>query len=74
MALATGQDCRAINSSLHAYASREGRYKPLAHYKIEDGQFKGSLSVPISVGTQGGAIASNPVYSTVMEILHNPGA
>lgn len=30
VALATGQDCRAINASLHAYACRHGSYKPLA--------------------------------------------
>lgn len=48
---ATGQDARAVNASLHGYASMSGQYKPLSQYKIVDNKFIGELTVPISVGT-----------------------
>jgi hydroxymethylglutaryl-CoA reductase len=58
--LATGQDWRAVESSIHCYASRGKRYSPLSEYKIieKDGTtyFKGSLELPISVGVKGGVL------------------
>ena len=41
VALATGQDCRAINASLHAHASKSGKYQPLTTYKILGDKFFG---------------------------------
>ena len=62
VAVALGQDWRAIESAAHSYASMKGRYSPLSDYKIEDGILKGSLELPIAVGTKGGAISTNPSY------------
>eukprot|EP01083_Nonionella_stella_P131215 398430_1 len=77
VALATGQDWRAIEAGAHAYASRNGYYSPLSEFSIEDdpkfGQvFIGSLELPISVGTQGGAIRSHPTYRFAHDLLGNP--
>ena len=62
VAIALGQDWRAIESAAHSFASLNGRYKPLADYKIVDGKFIGRIELPISVGTKGGAITTNPSY------------
>jgi degradative hydroxymethylglutaryl-CoA reductase len=78
VALATGQDWRAVEASAHAFASLGG-YKPLTEYSVQqDGQLgpclHGSIEIPISVGTKGGAIYSNPLYIQNMEILRNPSS
>lgn len=60
VSLATGQDCRAINSSLHGFAAimdNNSKYSPLSTYEIiDDKTFVGRLSVPLSVGSQGGVL------------------
>ncbi len=76
VALATGQDTRAIESAVHAYASRKGKYQPLSHYEIVhkggNRYFKGQLEIPIAVGTQGGAIHRNPLYQQSLKLLGDP--
>ena len=56
VAIALGQDWRAIESAAHSYAAITGRYKPMTTYEIDGDLFKGRLEIPISVGTKGGAI------------------
>jgi hydroxymethylglutaryl-CoA synthase len=72
VALAMGQDWRAVESAAHSYCSIGGQYKPLTKYWIEGSKFCGSLEMPISVGTKGGAIQSSPIYSNTMKILGYP--
>lgn len=76
--LATGQDWRAVESSAHVYASRSGQYLPLTRYEIVEREgemfFRGSLELPISVGTRGGVIEKNPIYKQTLAILGNPSA
>ena len=74
VAVATGQDWRAIESAAHSYASIGGRYSPLTKYHIKNGVLHGSIEMPISVGTKGGAIKSNPSYSNTLKILGYPNA
>ena len=74
VALALGQDWRAIESAAHSYASIGGRYVPLTSYWIEGKNFNGRIEMPISVGTQGGAIKSNPSYMNTLKILGYPDA
>lgn len=58
VALALGQDWRAIESAAHSFASITGKYLPLTKYHIDELQqlFKGRIEMPIAVGTKGGAI------------------
>lgn len=76
--LATGQDWRAVESAAHAYAFEKGtgKYRPLTHYEIieENGQkyFRGVLELPISVGTVGGSVNRNPLYTTCLNLLDKP--
>lgn len=76
--VATGQDWRAVESAAHAYASRGKSYLPLTRYQIieKDGEqyFKGSLELPIAVGTKGGVVQKNPLYKTTLDILGKPTA
>lgn len=72
VALALGQDWRAIESAAHSYAAISGHYKPLSNYTLEDGVLKGFLEMPISVGTKGGAVTTNPSYLNTHRILGFP--
>lgn len=74
VAVATGQDWRAIESAAHSYASIGGRYSPLTKYYIKNGVLHGSIEMPISVGTKGGATRANPSYSNTLKILGYPNA
>lgn len=72
VAVALGQDWRAVESAAHSYASISGKYKPLTSYKIEGDYFLGRLEIPISVGTKGGAISTNPSYIATHQIMGYP--
>jgi len=56
VALATGNDWRAIEAGAHAYCARNGRYEPLTRWWVQDGALHGSIELPIQVGTVGGAV------------------
>ncbi|MEB3760827.1 MAG: hydroxymethylglutaryl-CoA reductase, degradative [Desulfurococcales archaeon] len=70
VALATGQDHRAIEAGAHAYAARTGVYKPLSYWeKDEDGYLVGSLELPLQVGIIGGAVRVHPIARLALKIM-----
>jgi len=70
VALATGQDTRALEAGAHAYAARRGRYEPLSVWeKDENGDLIGYLEMPMAVGIVGGATRVNPVAKVSLKIL-----
>ncbi len=70
VALATGQDHRAIEAGAHAYAAKDGRYRPLSVWeKDKDGNLVGSLEMPMAVGIVGGATKVHPVARIALKIL-----
>jgi degradative hydroxymethylglutaryl-CoA reductase len=73
--LATGNDWRAIEAGAHAYAAREGRYRPLAVWRKSDtGALEGRMSLPTAVGVVGGATRSHPAARLAMDVLGRPSA
>jgi hydroxymethylglutaryl-CoA reductase len=74
VALATGNDWRAIEAGAHAYCARNGRYQPLSQWRVEDGSLRGSIEIPIQVGTVGGAVKANPFIPVLLRMMGNPGA
>jgi hydroxymethylglutaryl-CoA reductase len=70
VAVACGQDWRAVEAGAHAYAAREGRYVPLSTWtRDRDGNLVGTLELPLAVGTVGGATGVHPGAKTVLKIL-----
>lgn len=60
VAIATGNDWRAIEAGAHAYAAMSGQYQPLATWTAaEDGSLRGELSMPLRVATVGGTLHAN---------------
>ncbi len=61
VAIATGNDWRAIEAGAHAYAAHGGQYGPLATWSAdEDGSLVGAIEIPLKVGTVGGNLGANP--------------
>lgn len=70
VAMATGNDWRAIEASAHAYASFNGTYGPLTKYKKDEfGNLVGEIILPLAVGIVGGATAINPINKISLKIL-----
>ncbi len=74
LALATGNDCRAIEAAAHAYAGRYGPYHGLSEYWIEGDVLQGSLEMPLPFAVTGGAVGFHPVSRWSLEMLGNPDA
>jgi len=72
--LATGNDFRAVEAGVHAYACRNGQYTSLTHAKIENGIFKFWIKLPLALGTVGGLTNLHPLVKLNLEILQNPSA
>ncbi|MEC5164987.1 hydroxymethylglutaryl-CoA reductase [Flavobacterium sp. PL11] len=72
--LATGNDFRAVEAGIHAYASRNGQYSSLSHAKIENGVFSFWLEIPLALGTVGGLTSLHPLVKLSLEMLENPSA
>ena len=61
IAIACGQDWRAVESGAHSYAAHERRYGSMTHWeKDADGNLVGSIEIPMAVGLVGGAITIHP--------------
>jgi hydroxymethylglutaryl-CoA reductase len=74
VAVATGNDWRAIEAGAHAWASRSGQYRSLSCWSIKDNMLHGSLSLPIQAGTVGGPIKTHPQVAANLQLLNNPRA
>jgi len=72
--LATGNDFRAVEAGVHAYASRNGKYSSLTHAKIEDDIFTFWMEIPLALGTVGGLTGLHPLVKLALELLHKPSA
>ncbi len=70
VAIATGNDWRAIEAAAHAYAARGGQYTALTYWgKNEQGDLVGRIEIPIKVGTVGGPLQSNPAVRLLHHIM-----
>jgi len=61
LAIATGNDWRAIEAGAHAFAAATGTYQPLSTWRADaGGDLLGEIRLPLKVGTVGGTLAANP--------------
>ncbi|MFS4494364.1 hydroxymethylglutaryl-CoA reductase, degradative [Maribacter sp. 2308TA10-17] len=72
--LATGNDFRAVEAGVHAYASKDGKYTSLTDASMEDGVFKFWIEIPLALGTVGGLTSLHPLVKLALEILQKPSA
>jgi hydroxymethylglutaryl-CoA reductase len=69
VAVATGNDWRAIEAGAHAYACRDGSYRSLSEWAIEDGHLVGALELPMAVSTVGPVVQSHPRVRLALRMM-----
>ena len=70
LALATGNDTRAIEAGAHAYASLRKFYTPLTHFSTnKKGALVGEIELPLALGIIGGMTKSHPLARIALKIL-----
>jgi hydroxymethylglutaryl-CoA reductase len=70
VALATGQDFRAIEAGAHAYAARDGTYRSLTSWRrTKEGDLAGGIELPLAVGVVGGIVNTHPTAKFALQIL-----
>ena len=72
--IATGNDFRAIEAGIHAYAAHKGGYKSLTKVSLDDDLFTFSIKIPLALGTVGGITQLHPMVRLNLELMGNPSA
>ncbi len=68
--IATGNDWRAVEAGAHAWAARDGTYRALSRWwRDEDGDLRGELDLPMTVGTVGGVTRLHPLARLSLALL-----
>jgi hydroxymethylglutaryl-CoA reductase len=70
--IATGNDWRAVEAGVHAFAARTGRYRPLSQYRIEDGKLIGEIELPMAVGVVGGVSKLHTGVELLLRVMGLP--
>ena len=74
VAIATGNDFRAIEAAGHTFASQQGQYQSLSHVELSKDRFKFYLEMPMALGTVGGLTSLHPLAKHSIEMLGKPSA
>ena len=69
VAIATGNDWRAIEAAAHAWAARGGQYRGLTEWYLMGDTLVGRLELPLAVGIVGGATKVHPTARVALKIL-----
>lgn len=67
--IATGNDWRAVEAGVHAYAARSGQYQPVTQWKVEGSDLVGSTELPLAVGVVGGVTRLHPTAQVALKML-----
>ena len=70
--IATGNDFRAIEAGVHAYAAKDGNYKSLTDASLIEDVFKFWIEIPLALGTVGGITNLHPLVKWSLDLLGNP--
>ncbi|MEZ4322435.1 MAG: hydroxymethylglutaryl-CoA reductase, degradative [Myxococcota bacterium] len=67
--LATGNDWRAVEAGVHAWAARDGQYRPVTSWRFEGGILRGKIEVPLQLGVVGGPIKVHPTVQNNLLLM-----
>jgi hydroxymethylglutaryl-CoA reductase len=67
--VATGNDWRAVEAGIHAYACRDGQYRSITRWYRDQGGLTGVFEAPLVVGTVGGVTALHPTAMMCMKMI-----
>ncbi len=76
LALATMNDTRSVEAAAHAWACRQGHYRGLSVYTVQDTErgptLEGAIELPLALGSLGGAVSFHPASRLALRILGFP--
>ncbi len=67
--IATGNDWRAVEAGIHAYAARDGQYRSITKWRRDGSKLVGVFEAPVIVGTVGGVTTLHPSAKMSMSML-----
>lgn len=67
--IATGNDWRAVEAGIHAYAARTGTYQAITRWRYQNAQLVGEFKAPLIVGTVGGVTALHPTAKMCLRMM-----
>lgn len=70
LAIATGNDWRSLEAGAHAFAARDGRYRSLTRWRVEDAHLHGEIELPMAVGIVGGSTQVHPTLQVLRKLLN----
>ena len=70
--LASGNDTRAVNAALHAYAAQGGQYHGLTRWTVQGDKLLGETTLPLILGVVGGSIGIVPAVKLNHALMDNP--
>lgn len=71
--MASGNDWRNVESAAHAFAVVDGQYRGLSAWRLDAQILKGSLTLPLAIGTVGGSIGVVPMVQINQQISQVTG-
>ncbi|MEO0337338.1 MAG: hydroxymethylglutaryl-CoA reductase, degradative, partial [Pseudomonadota bacterium] len=72
--LATGNDWRAVEAGVHAFAARDGQYRSITSWKRRNGTLVGEFIAPVILGVVGGVTKLHPTATMALNMLNVAGA
>lgn len=73
-AVALGQDWRGIEAGAHAWAARDGAYRPLSTWRRVEGGLQGRCELPLAVGTVGGSTQAHDGVRAAFKLVGTASA
>jgi hydroxymethylglutaryl-CoA reductase len=67
--IATGNDWRAVEAGIHAYAARDGQYRSVTKWRYQNKELIGTFEAPIIVGTVGGVTRLHPTAKMCLKMM-----
>jgi hydroxymethylglutaryl-CoA reductase len=67
--IATGNDWRAVEAGMHAYAARDYQYRALTRWHLAESTLTGELTAPMAVGIVGGVTRLHPLAQLSLKLL-----
>ncbi len=67
--IATGNDWRAVEAGVHAYACRDGKYGSITKWRVVGNTLVGELIAPLVVGIVGGVTSLHPAAKISLKMM-----
>jgi hydroxymethylglutaryl-CoA reductase len=69
VAIATGNDWRALEAGVHAFAAQSGQYRAISQWRYASGVLHGVLRAPLVVGIVGGVTGLHPTAQLCLRMM-----